>query len=99
MKTLEEELREMPDETVLHTKADATGAMRTLIAIATLILWLVLVILGVASIWGQSWQNSYFESATKVLLPLFNATIAASLAYIFGKPIVNALALRLAKRP
>lgn len=98
METLEDEIPETVDETVLHTRTNATDAMRTLVAAATLILWLVLVILGVAAVWGQSWQNSYFEAATKVLLPLFNATIAASLAYIFGKPIANALALRLSKR-
>ena len=78
--------------------ADLTSAMRTLIAVATIVLWLVLVVLGVASVGGQSWQNSYFDSATKVLLPLLNATIAASLTYIFGKPIATALALRLSRR-
>ena len=96
MRVLDEEIvtNNPPAEGV---RADTTSAMRTVIAAAAIVLWFVLVVLGVASVWGTSWQNSYFEAATKVLLPLFNATIAASLTYIFGKPIATALAIRLAR--
>ena len=70
--------------------------MRTLVAVFTLGLWLLLVVLGLVSVWS-SWQSSFFNSVDKVLLPVFKATIAASLTYIFGFPVANALARRLTR--
>ncbi len=78
-------------------KVDDMAFMRGLIAFATIVLWLALVALAIASAWYADWQKTFLEAATKVLIPLFNATIAASLAYIFGKPITIALIRRLTK--
>ncbi len=76
-------------------QGDQMTVMRPVIVVATTVLWCVLVVLSVASIWGPGWQDRFFNSATKVLLPLFNATIASSLGYVFGKPVVKAIAQRL----
>jgi hypothetical protein len=82
----------------LRFRFDITGTMARTVVAGTMVLWLLMVVLGIASVWGETWQSRFFEAATKVLLPLFNATIVACLSYVFGKPIATALALRFSRR-
>lgn len=94
---LEETRKITQEESEAREQEDGMSVMRPLIVIATSVLWCLLVVLGLASVWEGQWQSRVIESATKVLLPLFNATIVASLTYVFGKPVAKAAAYRLSR--
>jgi hypothetical protein len=93
--TLQDNLTSLRNSVESLTETDVQLVMRYVITIATILLWGLLVGFGVAAVFFPSWQSSFFDSASKVLLPVFNATIVASLAYIFGKPTAHAIAQRI----
>ena len=70
--------------------------MKSVIAVATLLLWLSLVVFGLLTVLLNWPPEQRFLSLTeKVLLPLLKFTIVAVLSYVFGKPVVNAFVKRL----
>lgn len=76
-------------------KADSSW-MRMVVVVATLAIWLFLVV-GTYLCLARSGitKDLFVELATKVLLPLYQTTIAAVLAYVFGKPVTKAIVRRL----
>ncbi len=86
-----EEAKVLVDE----LEADSTW-MRGVVVVATLAIWLFLVI-GTYLCLARSGltKDLFVELATKILLPLYQTTIAAVLAYVFGKPVTKAIVRRL----
>lgn len=72
--------------------------MKWVVAIATLALWLVLVVFGILTL-VSNWppEQKFFSLTEKVLLPLLKLTIVAVLSYVFGTPVADGLARRLSK--
>ena len=77
--------------------ANRTGdTMKSVIAVATLALWLLMVLFALLTVLFNWPPEQRFLSITdKVLLPLLKFSIVAVLSYVFGKPIVNAFVRRL----
>lgn len=70
--------------------------MKLVITVATLLLWSLMVVFGFLTVLFNWPPEQRFLSITeKVLLPLLQFSIVTVLSYVFGKPIVNAVAKRL----
>lgn len=84
-----------PTQTAVPPSPDT---MKTVIALATLLLWLLLVVFGLLTVlfnWPP--EQRFVSLVEKVLLPLLKFTIVAVLSYVFGKPVVEAFASRLSR--
>ncbi len=84
-----------PTQTAVSPSPDT---MKTVIALATLLLWLLLVVFGLLTVlfnWPP--EQRFVSLVEKVLLPLLKFTIVAVLSYVFGKPVVEAFASRLSR--
>lgn len=64
-------------------------AARDLILIGTSATWGTILVFSVLSLLNVGSQPTFLDTASKVLLPLFNTTIVALLGYAFGKPVAD----------
>ena len=64
----------------------------------TLTTWLFLVGFSLHYTIRSAPLETFIELATKIIQPLYSSTIAVVLSYVFGKPVVRAIAERLSRR-
>jgi len=64
----------------------------------TLTMWLFLVGFSLHYMFRSAPLETFIELATKIIQPLYSSTIVVVLSYVFGKPVVRAIADRLSRR-
>ncbi len=70
--------------------------LRVVVVVATAAIWLILIGASLSYLLRDSVpQEKFVDLATKVMLPLYQSTIAVVLTYVFGKPVSKAIVRRL----
>ena len=64
----------------------------------TLTTWLFLVGFSLHHMIGSASLETFIELATKIIQPMYSSTVVVVLTYVFGMPVVRAIADRLSRR-
>ncbi len=92
----EDIVRRQEAEALIEELAKDAAWMRGVVVVATLAIWGILVGWTLFYLTRSGVTKDVFvDLATKILLPLYQTTIAAVLAYVFGKPVTKAIVHRL----